>query len=202
LPEFLPAEDIRGRRPDYRLLLNEEALRKINISVERSKFYPSISASVNYGLQTSDDGFDFDLNDATDTLTAGITVSIPVFYGGSRFASLEKARLELQRTRSQMAQKESDISTELENIQLTLEEAKLRVDTARQTLETAEKAYEVSRTSVENGLATQLELKDARVSLEQARLGYLTAGFDYLSAYFDWQMATGRGAEVPSAAGR
>jgi outer membrane protein TolC len=202
LPEFLPAEDIRGRRPDYRLLLNEEALRKINISVERSKFYPSISASVNYGLQTGDDGFDFDLDDATDTLTAGITVSVPIFYGGSRFASLEKARLELQRTRSQMAQKESDISTELENIQLTLEEAKLRVDTARQTLETAEKAYEVSRTSVENGLATQLELKDARVSLEQARLGYLTAGFDYLSAYFDWQMATGRGAEVPSAAGR
>ena len=45
-------------------------------------------------------------------------------------------------------------------------------------------------------------VREALKRLEQARLGYLTAGFDYLSAYFDWQMATGRGAELPSVAGR
>jgi outer membrane protein TolC len=194
LPDFAPAEAIRAQRPDYQALVSQTELRKLNISVEKAKFYPTVSASFSYGLQADDDGFDF--SDPTDSLSAGISVTVPVFYGGSRFSSLEKARLELQKARTSLAQKESDISTEIETIRLTLQEAKLRIDSAKQTLETAEKAYKVSQSSVESGLATQLELKDARVSLEQARLNFLSAGYDYLSAYFDWQLAVGQGAEI------
>jgi outer membrane protein TolC len=194
LPDFAPAEAIRAQRPDYQALVSQTELRKLNISVEKAKFYPTVSASFSYGLQADDDGFDF--SDPTDSLSAGISVTVPVFYGGSRFSSLEKARLELQKARTSLAQKESDISTEIETIRLTLQEAKLRIDSAKQTLATAEKAYKVSQSSVESGLATQLELKDARVSLEQARLNFLSAGYDYLSAYFDWQLAVGQGAEI------
>ncbi len=194
LPAFSPQSEVQGQRPDYRILQNERKLREINISVERSKFYPSVSASVTYGMQSASNTFDF--SDPADSLSAGISVTVPIFYGGSRFVSLNKAKLELEKTKTSIAQMENEISTELESIELSLKEAKLRIDSARQTLQTAEKAYAVSQTSVENGLATQLELKDARVSLEQARLGYLSAGFDYLSAYFDWQLATGAGAET------
>jgi outer membrane protein len=194
LPIFTPPAKVQGSRPDYRILQNERKLREINISVERSKFYPSVSASLTYGMQSGSDEFDF--SDPADSLSAGISVTVPLFYGGSRFVSLNKAKLELEKTKTRIAQMESEISTELESIELSLKEANLRISSARQTLQTAEKAYAVSQTSVENGLATQLELKDARVSLEQARLGYLSAGFDYLNAYFDWQLATGAGAET------
>jgi outer membrane protein len=191
LPDFSTAATAIANRPDYRVLLNQQRLRKLNISAERAKFYPSLSASLNYGRQASSD--EFDLSDSTDNLTAGLTLTIPIFYGGSRFATLKQAQLELRRTTTEVALTEDSIATELETIRLTLEEANLRVESAQQTLQTAERAFEVSETSLESGLASQLELKDARVSLEQARLNYLSAVFDYLSAYFDWQLATGNG---------
>ncbi len=191
LPSFDGAFSRRSERPDYQALMNRRRLQELNVSAEQAKFYPSLSASLSYGWQGSDDGFD--LSAGTDVLTAGLNLTIPIFYGGSRFASLEQARLELSQAGTAIAMEDERILTELETLRLTLEESRLRIDSAEQTLSTAERAYEVSETSVASGLATQLELKDARVSLEQARLNYVSAVFDYLSAYFDWQMATGQG---------
>lgn len=191
LPSFDGAFSRRSERPDYQALMNRRRLQELNVSAEQAKFYPSLSASLSYGWQGSDEGFD--LSAGTDVLTAGLNLTIPIFYGGSRFASLEQARLELSQAGTAIAMEDERILTELETLRLTLEESRLRIDSAEQTLSTAERAYEVSETSVASGLATQLELKDARVSLEQARLNYVSAVFDYLSAYFDWQMATGQG---------
>ena len=191
LPSFENAFDRRNNRPDYQALAAQRRLRELNVAAERAKFYPSLSASLTYGWQSSGD--DFDLSNGSDSLSAGLSLTIPIFYGGSRFASLNQARLELQKTTTEIALQDDTIATELETLRLTLEEANLRISSAEQTLETAERAYEVSQTSVDNGLATQLELKDARVSLERARLNYVSAVFDYLSAYFDWQLATGEG---------
>lgn len=193
LPEFAEADSILGQRPDYRVLLSERRLRELNIKAQQATFYPSLSANVTYGWQASSDTFDF--SDPTDMWTAGLQLTVPIFFGGSRFSSVNQARLELQRTQTQIALTEDNIATELETIRLTLEEAQLRVESARQTVDTADRAYEVIQTSVENGLATQLELKDARVSRERAQLNYVAAAFDYLSAYFDWQLATGQGGD-------
>ena len=195
LPEFAPPGKIQSGRPDYQVLVNEQRLRQLNVAAQRAAFYPSLRASVNYGWQASSD--EFDLSDPTDTLSVGLAMTIPVFYGGSRFASLKQAKLEVQKVNTQIAQKESDIYTELESIRLILQEANQRIDSAAQTLDTAEEAYSVTESSVDSGLATQLELKDARVSLEAARLSYLSAVFDYLSTYFDWQRAIGRGDQLP-----
>jgi outer membrane protein TolC len=195
LPEFIGDEEVRASRPDYQVLLNERRLRELNVDAQRATFYPSLSATATYGRQASSD--EFDLSDGSDTLSVGLAMTIPVFFGGSRFASMEQARLEVQKVNTQIAQEGSAIATELENIRLTLQEASQRIESAEQTLATAEEAYNVTESSVNSGLATQLELKDALVSLEAARLSYLSAVFDYLSAYFDWQRATGNGAELP-----
>ncbi len=194
LPMFARAEEVQAGRPDFRILMNEKRLRELNISAKRATFFPSLSASVGYGWRASSDEFDF--SDPTDTLSVGLTLTVPVFYGGSRFASLRQAKLELQQTETRISKMENDIATELENVRLTLQEAHQRIISAQQTLLTAEEAYNVTETSVESGLATQLELKDARVSLEQARLSYLSAVFDYLSGYFNWQRAVGKGADL------
>lgn len=191
LPRFDGAFARRGERPDYRALLGRRQLQELNVAAERAKFYPTLSASLSYGWQGSDDGFD--VSPGTDVLTAGLSLTVPVFLGGSRFASMEQARLELNQATTAIIMEDERIITELETLRLTLEEARLRIDSAEQTLSTAERAYQVSETSVASGLATQLELKDARVSLEQAQLNYVSAVFDYLSAYFDWQLAAGEG---------
>lgn len=193
-PEEALLGEVLGARPDFQVLREQQRLQEINLAAKRAEFYPSLSANFTYGRQVSSD--EFDLSDPTEAMSFGLTMSVPIFYGGSRFASMDQARLVLDQIENDIAKKSDDVRTELENIRLTLQEALARIDSAEQTFATAELAFEITETSVENGLATQLELKDARGSLEGAQLQYYVAIFDYLNAYFDWQAAVGVGSDL------
>ncbi|WP_018526223.1 TolC family protein [Alkalispirochaeta alkalica] len=196
-PDTGPAWENPALRPDFQMLLSKKRMQELNVEAQRAAYYPNVTASVNYGGRASSDGFSgFSSDDWTDTFTLGLTLAVPIYYGGSRPAAVRQAQLELTKTQIEISQRESDISTELQNIRLTLQEAQERIESARQTMATAEEAFEVTENFLENGMATQLDLKDARVSLEQARLSYFSAVFDYLNAYFSWQRATGRGSEI------
>ncbi|WP_319559283.1 TolC family protein [Marispirochaeta sp.] len=194
LPDSLSLQEVLNSRPDYTTLLNKRQLQEINVAAKRAEFYPSLSANLSYGWQAANN--EFNLSDPTESLSAGLTVNVPIFYGGSRFAQLDQARLELEQTQTSIAKKQDDVRTQIETIRLSLQEASDRIESARQTLSTAEQAYEITSTSLESGLATQLELKDSRLSLEGAQLQYYSAIFDYLDAFFDWQSAVGEGAEL------
>jgi len=195
MPASTETGNILDKRPDYQALLKEKRLRDINISAEKAKFYPNLSASFTWGWSKSSDDFDF--KDGTQVMMAGLDLVVPIYYGGSRFASLKKAKLEDSKSALALADKINDIETELNNIQLTLNEARDRIKSAEATLETAVKAYEITELSSRNGLATQLDLKDARLSRDGAKLVYYLAIHDYLNAFFQWQSAIGEGDQLP-----
>lgn len=196
-PAGMDLGEVLSSRPDYQVLQQELELREINIKANRAQFYPSLSATAQYGWQASDD--DFDLSDPTDVFTVGLELTIPIFYGGSRFAQMEQVRLEKDQTRINILKKQDEVQIEIDNLQLSLDESASRIESAQATLDTARKAYQIMEVSSKSGLATQLELKDARNSLDGAQLNYYSAIYDYLSAYFSWQQAIGEGDQLPPA---
>jgi outer membrane protein len=193
LPETESLGTVLGQRPDYQALQRNRNLHALQVAAERAEFYPRLSASFMYGWSASDNEFQFD--DPTEVSSLGVTLTVPLFSGGSRIARLSKAGMQLDQAETDILKKIDDIRTEIDTIQLMLLEAEERIQSASQTLETADLAYSITETSVEAGVSTQLELKDARVSLVSARLTYFNAIFDYLSAYFEWQAVTGHGAD-------
>jgi outer membrane protein TolC len=187
--------DILSSRRDYQAMQGELALRDINISATRAEFYPSLSASIGYGWQSSSDNFE--IKDGTGALQAGLSLSIPIYYGGSRFAKMEQVRLEKKKSQISLIKKQDEIRTQINNLQLLLDESAFRITSAETTLETAGKAYKIMEISSQNGLATQLDLKDARLNLSGAQLNYYSAIYDYLNSYFQWQQAIGEGDKLP-----
>ncbi len=194
-PDSVELGEVLGNRPDYQAMQGELDLRDINISATRAQFFPSLSASFGYGWQASSD--EFSLNDGTGAAQAGLTLTIPIYYGGSRFAKMEQVRVEKEKSRINLIKKQDEIRNEISNLQLLLEESSSRITSAQTTLETAEKAFSIMEISSRNGLATQLDLKDARLSLSGAQLNYYSAIFDYLNSYFQWQQAIGEGDKLP-----
>lgn len=194
-PEEIPFGDILGNRPDFQALQYGKELSEINISAQKSEFFPSLTASLGYGWKKSSDSLD--LSGGINALQAGVTLTIPVFYGGIRFSRLEEARIKDEKVRVEILKKNEEIAVELSNLDLLLEESMARIDSAETTLNTAEKAYSIMDISSKNGLATQLDLKDALLNLEGARLAYYKSVYDYLDAWFSWQQAVGRGDELP-----
>ncbi len=183
--------EVLGSRPDYVTMQQQVELLEINKEAEKASFYPSLSATAGFGWQASND--DFSLADGTNALQAGLTLTIPIYYGGSRFAKLEEAKLNLEQSKMDLLKKQDEIRNEISNLQLLLAESSSRLVSAEKTRETADKAYRIMEISARNGMATQLDLKDARLNQSGATLNYYSAVYDYLDAYFQWQQALGEG---------
>lgn len=196
MPMVGEIEEIFQGRSDYIALLEERELRDINISKTQSDFYPTVKATGAYYTTASSDDFAFD-ELSVDSYSVGVTVDIPIFYGGSRFSKLKQAKLELAQSELKIKQKQDEIENEVNNIEMLLEESKFRMELAKTTLETAEKAHSIMELSYKSGLATQLDLKDALLNLEGAQLNFYKANYDFLEAYFNWQHISGDGAKLP-----
>lgn len=186
---------ILNNRPDYKVQQSLVDLKDINISAKRAEFFPSLSASAQIGTSFSND--EFVLEDGTEFFKLGLSLTLPIYYGGSRFANMEKARLEMEQSQINLIKKQEDIQIEIDNLNLLLDEASSRIISAETTVKTAENAYDIMDISSRNGMATQLDLKDARLNLSGAKLNYYSAIYDYLDAFFKWQQATGEGDKLP-----
>lgn len=185
-PDF---EGILSSRPDFMALQWEEKLRRTSLDAKRAAFIPTLSASLVYAFSSQANRFRMD--NRNNLFTAGLTLSVPLFTGGSNAAQVAQARIELEKSRLRIEKARDEIHNEVADVYLRLKEAKDRISSAAATQETAEKAFAIAETASRSGIITQLELKDARIGYDQAKLNYYASVFDYLAAYFDWEKATG-----------
>lgn len=190
LPEPLGMEHILEARPDYQALQWEEKLRKTGVRAEQSAYLPTLAGVFAYGYSAQSNEWSFDREN--NSLTVGVTLSMPIFMGGETRAKVQKARVELEKVRIRTEQSRRSIAREVKNSRLTMEEAYGRIDAAQATVRAAEKAYAIAETTARNGLTTQLQLKDSRVALDRASVAYYSAIYEYLSAQYEWERVIGK----------
>jgi len=189
LPEAMADGQILESSVDYEIQTRILRMKEIQVDSEISAFYPTLTASAGFAHNFYND--DVLANYDLDVFKAGLTMNIPLFYGGSRFHRVKQARIENESARLDLLKVQDDLLNEADELLLKLEEARNRIETAKGTWDTAGRAYEIVKLSAENGLSTQLEIKDARLNRENAKLGYLSAVYEYLSYTFDWRQLVG-----------
>ncbi len=188
MPDSLDLEAVLARRPDYNTLIMEEKLNETNVKANKSAYYPTLNGSLFGAYRSQSDEWRFEQE---NTVWSGaLSLSIPLFLGGSTRARVQQARIGLEKTQIKIEQARDNIYNELANIYLWMKEARERIGSAEATLSSAERAFSIAETTSRSGLTTQLELKDARLDLDEARLNRYLAIFDYLAAYFEWERAT------------
>ncbi|MEK9505807.1 TolC family protein [Gaopeijia maritima] len=154
-------------------------IRNSAVGVARSSFLPEVRASMSYGRQLLPSGiFEFDGSWRTDW-TAGVTVSVPIFNGGQRFADLQVAQAELDQARIQLAQLEEVVQLEYEQALAERERALEAIAARETTVEAAQRVHDLTVLQYEQGQATQLEVSQARLELLDARTNLAQAIADF-----------------------
>lgn len=189
LPERKEYQQVLDLRPDYQALAWERKLWRKNVGVQSAGHFPRLDGFFRWDYAAASD--EIRLERENDNYVAGLTLSIPIFSGGSTTAKVQKAKADLEKADTRLAEANDNIKVELENLQLRLKEARERIKATNKAIQSARRAFEIAETRVENGLSTQVELKDSRLALDRAQFNYLVAVFDYLSAFFEWELATG-----------
>ena len=177
--------DLQGQA--IRVQLQEENL----TSRERSAL-PSLELTAGLSRRASSADLVPPEEDFSQTVTAGLAFSVPLFDGRERAGRVQQAAAELEREEYRLRQLRENVRLEVQQSYQALQAARERVEATEATVERAERALEIAQTRFENGLSTQIELNDAELAVTRARTNQARALHDYAVAQARLLAATGR----------
>lgn len=201
--------DLRALDLQARLL--EHQLHLVNASR-----LPTVAAFTNFIFSGNDNSMDFSSmiggpmgGGSAETkkdwwwqnpLSAGISISIPLFSGGKNINKAHEIRNSLAQLSEQRDYVRQSVNVQVESAFNNILTAREKMTSNEITVRQAQKAYEIAEVRYNAGTGTILELNSSELSLTQARLNYSQAIYDYLAARADYEKIIGEGFEIDAPA--
>jgi outer membrane protein len=178
-----------SNRPDVRQSEHLTSMARKAIKVAKGGFYPSVDAVSTYAWQSQSDRFTMKDNES-QSWSVGISVSMPLFNGGSTFGDVKQRKAEYEETRLAAAQLKDNIRLEVEQAYDQILQAKKALDIQGETIAQAEEGLKIANLRYETGVGTQLEVLSAQTALTQARQAAAEATFSFRQAHSQLTKAT------------
>lgn len=180
-------EDVLSINPDYSsnssLVLNDIQTKQLDqlLKVEKASLYPTLAASASYNWTSSTNGtpLSFRWNPYS---VAGLSLSVPLFTGGKRYARIKEAEIQIEEMKYNRANLERSIAMQvdlaMENIQVNVKQ----IASCSESMAQATRAHDIMQKSFAIGAASYLNLRDSELALTQSQLAYYQAIYNYMVA--------------------
>lgn len=165
---------------------------KQSLEIQKSTWLPTLSASINYQyMSMPNDDVAFKDYYWFPTSTAGLTLSIPIFQGGSKHYKAKQLQVQIKAMDDQRENLKR--SLELQAITYTdnMIKAIEKMESGKKALSQAEKALNISQKMYEVGAGTYLDVTNAELGYIQAGLSYNQSIYDFISAKSDLEKILG-----------
>ena len=169
-------------RAEYVQILKGRDLSALQIDLNSKIWIPTIRGFLQY-----QPGWQGGFGDDTKwffipAAVTGVTVSIPIWDGGTSKAKRERARLDVQTVDQQKRLLENAITLEVDNARKQFINAQERLNNQRRNLDLAERIYNTTETKYKAGVGSSIELTQAEQSVYAAQKNVIDALYDILSA--------------------
>ena len=191
-PEAAYVQEAVRSRSDLRGQAIRVELQEENLTSRERAALPSLELTAGLSRRASSEDLVPPEEDFSQTVTAGLAFSVPLFDGRERAGQVQQAAAELEREEFRLRQLRENVRLEVQQSYQALRAARERVEATEATVERAERALEIAQTRFENGLSTQVELNDAELAVTRARTNQARALHDYAVAQARLLAATGR----------
>ena len=203
---------------DLRALDLQERLLEHQLQLVNASRLPTVAAFTNFIFSGNDNTMDFGSimgggmgGGSTSTekksewwwqnpLSAGISISIPLFSGGKNINKAHEIRNSISQLSLQKDYLRQSVNVQVENAFNAIITAREKMTSNEITVRQAQKAYEIAEVRYSSGTGTILELNSSELSLTQAKLNYSQAIYDYLAARADYEKIVGEGFEIDTPA--
>ncbi|MFQ5678898.1 MAG: TolC family protein [Gemmatimonadota bacterium] len=179
------------RRPDLAAQRTTVQLHQQNLTSQRRSALPEFDLVAGITRRGSSDEFFPGERDFSQSATAGLVVSLPLFDGRERAGRVQQAQAARDRERYALERLEKDVRLDVQQSLQALRAAREQVAASESNVRRAERALEIAQTRFRNGLSTQVELNDAELAATRARTNYAQALYNYNVARAALQAAAG-----------
>lgn len=180
--EVFALEADYSNNADLRLLDIDTKLLQQQVAMKKLAFVPTLSLSANYNWTSMSNGSPVSGFRWSPYSMVGLTLSVPLYHGGSRWNSLKAATIQANEMKWQRQNLERSIAMQteiaIENIKLNVKQ----IASSSESVAEADRAHTIMEKSFEIGAASYLDLRDSELSLTRARLAYYQAIYNYLVA--------------------
>lgn len=212
--EYTTPISLNGKLSEYEKLVFSEVLHTANISmdknvdlnqfdiraqqlkqsleVQKTTWLPTLAASFSYQYMAQpNDEVKFNDYYWFPTSNAGLSLSIPIFQGGTKH--YKKKQLEVQIRSLEHQRDNLKRSLELQAVSLTdnMIKAIEKMESGKKALIQADKALSISQKMYEVGMGTYLDVNNAELGYVQAGLSYNQSIYDFMSAKADLEKLLG-----------
>jgi outer membrane protein, heavy metal efflux system len=173
-------------RPDLRSIEYYRRSALEGLSLARRQRIPDVSLWANFAMEGTGNAAL-----SPPTLTAGVSMTLPVFYQQQGEIKQAEANLRLQDV--SRAKRESQVANDLESSRAGLQFAKDRIDRLEgRLLRRAQDTRDFVKIQYDHGAASLVDLLFAERTFIQIKQEYLQAQTDYWTAAFQMEQALGR----------
>lgn len=180
--EIFALEADYSNNADLKLLDIDTKLLEQQVAMKKLAFVPTLALSANYNWTSMSNGSPMKNFRWSPYSMVGLTLSVPIFHGGSRWNSLKAASIQAKEMKWQRENLERSIAMQvdiaIDNIKLNVKQ----IASSSESVNQADRAHTIMEKSFEIGAASYLDLRDSELSLTRARLAYYQAIYNYLIA--------------------
>lgn len=173
--EIFIKEAYQNRKDIKAAILMVEAYRK-QLASAYSENNPQMNTLVKYEARTPN-SFQWD-----HQWTAGLSVAVPVFDGGSLKANIDKAKENLLQSEKSLEQLKLDVKLEVIKSLLDYINALTQLESTRNEVENSTENYRIVELRYKNGIANRVELESALNDLINAKISNVCAVYNVYMA--------------------
>jgi outer membrane protein TolC len=152
-------------------------------SIVKSRYYPGISAVLDYGFQ----GEEYSFTTEDDYWMASVVLEWNLFSGFQDKARLQSANLETKKLQIKEKEIKNRIELEVERVSDNLQVAQKTIVVAGQQFESAKASFRIIRKKFEEGIASQVEYLDAQTTLTNAAINEVISRYDYYITFAEYE---------------
>ncbi len=166
------------------------------LKMQKLQFSPTLAATASYQWMAMNNDFKFSQYQWNPYSVVGLSLSIPIFTGGSRYYSAKQTKVSMNQLKLQRDDLYRNLSVAIRNYRDNMIKSVEQVQSNQQAVAQAEKGYLIAEKRYNTGMATLLELNDADLALTQSRLQYNQSIYDCLVAKAGFEKTIGKASDT------
>lgn len=148
----------------------------------KAAYYPSLNLSFAYQWSAMSDDFKFKDYKWNPYSTVGLTLTIPIFSGGSRYSNLKQTNVQINQLQLNRLNTQRNLMVGIRQYVDQMRTSIQQYQSSEKSVAQARKGYDIAVKRYDTGAGTLLEVNDSQLALTQSQLNSSQAIYTFLVA--------------------
>ncbi|WP_278625431.1 TolC family protein [Parabacteroides gordonii] len=190
--DFLSTDTTLAENTDLKQIdLQAEQLKK-TLMMQKFDYLPTLSLTGLYQWTSMNNDFKFTDYQWNPYSMIGVSLSIPIFSGGSKYHKIKQTQVSMQQMDLQREDTKRNLQLAIKQYMDNMNTCIKKFDAAQKGVEQANRGYLIAQKRYDTGAGTLLEMNDAELALTQSKLNFNQSIYDYMVAKSDLEKVLGQ----------